>query len=137
MTLIGSSLGSSNAAGSSSSLGGAGAGAGTAHAHASVISLVVAPVLARMLGVHQDKQVQKAIAQLKLAFDNLEKHKPSLSRDLLSQMFELVVSSGHPAVASLLPPSQHARGGPHALAGCHSQQQQQHGSEVRPPHGTR
>ena len=58
MTLIGSSLGSSNAAGSSSSLGGAGAGAGTAHAHASVISLVVAPVLARMLGVHQDKQVR-------------------------------------------------------------------------------
>ena len=34
-------------------------------------------------------QVQKAIAQLKLAFDNLEKHKPSLSRDLLSQMFGL------------------------------------------------
>lgn len=38
-------------------------------------------------------QVQKAIAQLKLAFDNLEKQRPALSRDLLSQMFELIVRS--------------------------------------------
>ena len=34
---------------------------------------MVTPVLARMLGAHQDKQVQKALAQLKLAFDNLER----------------------------------------------------------------
>ena len=70
---------------------------------ASVVPLVVAPVLARMLGVHQDKQVQKAIAQLKLAFDNLERQKPSLSRDLLGQMFEYVVCSNNPDVNSLIP----------------------------------
>lgn len=83
----------------------------------SCVPLVVAPVLARMLGVHQDKQVrctgleprarsqygaqlpkpkrscewclwqvQKAIAQLKLAFDNLEKQRPALSRDVLMQV---------------------------------------------------
>jgi len=71
----------------------------------SCVPLVVAPVLARMLGVHQDKQVQKAIAQLKLAFDNLEKQRPALSRDVLMQMFELVVSSKNPEVTSLMPPS--------------------------------
>jgi len=71
----------------------------------SCVHLVVAPVLARMLGVHQDKQVQKAIAQLKLAFDNLEKQRPALSRDMLMQMFELVGSSRNPEVASLMPPS--------------------------------
>ncbi len=71
----------------------------------SCVPLVVAPVLARMLGVHQDKQVQKAIAQLKLAFDNLEKQKPALSRDVLTQMFELVAASSNPAVASLMPRS--------------------------------
>ena len=76
-----------------------------ASASASVVPLVVAPVLARMLGVHQDKQVQKAIAQLKLAFDNLEKQRPALSRDLVSQMFELVVCSNDPNVTSLMPPS--------------------------------
>mmetsp|Transcript_41511 Transcript_41511/g.83195 ORF Transcript_41511/g.83195 Transcript_41511/m.83195 type:complete len:505 (-) Transcript_41511:385-1899(-) len=72
---------------------------------ASCVPLVVAPVLARMLGVHQDKQVQKAIAQLKLAFDNLEKQRPALSRDVLMQMFELVASSKNPEVTSLMPPS--------------------------------
>jgi len=50
-------------------------------------------------------QVQKAIAQLKLAFDNLEKQKPALSRDMLTQMFELVACSKNPEVASLMPPS--------------------------------
>jgi len=69
------------------------------------VPLVVAPVLARMLGVHQDTQVQKAIAQLKLAFDNLEKQRPGLSRDMLTQMFDLVVSSRNPEVASLMPPA--------------------------------
>lgn len=58
-----------------------------------------------MLGVHQDKQVQKAIAQLKLAFDNLEKQQPALSRDVIMQMFELVVSSQNPDVTSLMPPA--------------------------------
>mmetsp|Transcript_2815 Transcript_2815/g.7878 ORF Transcript_2815/g.7878 Transcript_2815/m.7878 type:complete len:568 (+) Transcript_2815:150-1853(+) len=71
----------------------------------SCVPLVVAPVLARMLGVHQDTQVQKAIAQLKLAFDNLEKQRPGLSRDMLTQMFDLVVSSRNPEVASLMPPA--------------------------------
>ena len=78
---------------------------GDAASSASCVPLVVAPVLARMLGVHQDKQVQKAIAQLKLAFDNLEKQRPALSRDMLTQMFELVASSRNPDVASLMPPS--------------------------------
>ena len=55
----------------------------------SCVPLVVAPVLARMLGVHQDKQIQKAIAQLKLAFDNLEKQRPALSRDVLTQVLAI------------------------------------------------
>jgi len=71
----------------------------------SCVPLVVAPVLARMLGVHQDKQVQKALAQLKLAFDNLERLRPAISRDVITQMFELVVSSKNPNVSSLMPPS--------------------------------
>lgn len=71
----------------------------------SCASLVVTPVLARMLGAHQDKQVQKALAQLKLAFDNLERLRPSISREVLTQMFELVVSSKNPSVSSLMPPS--------------------------------
>ena len=50
-------------------------------------------------------QVQKAIAQLKLAFDNLDRQKESLSRDLLVQMFEFVRSSTDPAVKSLMPPA--------------------------------
>ena len=58
-----------------------------------------------MLGAHQDKQVQKALAQLKLAFDHLERLRPSISREVLSQMFELVVSSKNPSVSSLMPPS--------------------------------
>ena len=66
---------------------------------------VVAPVLAKMVGANQDKQVQKAIAQLKLAFDNLEKQTPGLSREMVGQMFELIVASKHPEVASLMPPS--------------------------------
>ena len=111
----------------------------------SVVPLVVAPVLARMLSVHQDKQVralsvpgnggwnvrrhlrvvdarltcaltrycvptrfrlqvQKAIAQLKLAFDNLEKQRPALSRDLLTQMFELVVRAVPLSALLPLPP---------------------------------
>jgi hypothetical protein len=40
-----------------------------------------------MLGAHQDKQVQKALAQLKLAFDHLERLRPSISREVRSQMF--------------------------------------------------
>ena len=39
-----------------------------------------------MLGVHQDKHVQKALAQLKLAFDNLERLRPAISRDLVTQV---------------------------------------------------
>mmetsp|Transcript_12930 Transcript_12930/g.42993 ORF Transcript_12930/g.42993 Transcript_12930/m.42993 type:complete len:499 (-) Transcript_12930:1176-2672(-) len=74
-------------------------------AQSSVASLVVAPVLARQLGVHRDKAVQKALAQLKLAFDHLEKLRPSISRDVLMQMFELVVSSKNPHVSSLMPPA--------------------------------
>ena len=71
------------------------------------VSLVVAPVLARMLGVHHDKQVQKAIAQLKLAFDNLEKQRPEerLTAQMLTQMFEHVVSSSNPEVTALMPPA--------------------------------
>jgi serine/threonine-protein kinase 24/25/MST4 len=61
-------------------------GADQGQRQASSAQLVVAPVLARMLGVHRDKQVQKAIAQLKLAFDNLEKQQPSLSSELLTQV---------------------------------------------------
>ena len=98
----GSSAGSSGS--SLDSSGGSGGGGGP-HADTSIVPLVVAPVLARMLGVHHDKQVQKAIAQLKLAFDNLEKQKPALSRDLITQMFELVATSPQPAVSSLMPPS--------------------------------
>ena len=49
--------------------------------------------------------MQKAIAQLKLAFDNLEKQQPALSRDVLTQMFDLIVSSRNPDVTSLMPPS--------------------------------
>ncbi|EOD38470.1 hypothetical protein EMIHUDRAFT_466851 [Emiliania huxleyi CCMP1516] len=56
-------------------------------------------------GVHRDKAVQKALAQLKLAFDHLEKLRPSISRDVLMQMFELVVSSKNPHVSSLMPPA--------------------------------
>ena len=56
----------------------------------SCVPLVVAPVLARMLRVHHDKQTQKALAQLKFAFDNLERLQPSISREVLTQMFELV-----------------------------------------------
>mmetsp|Transcript_18990 Transcript_18990/g.31797 ORF Transcript_18990/g.31797 Transcript_18990/m.31797 type:complete len:567 (+) Transcript_18990:59-1759(+) len=74
----------------------------------SVVPLVVAPVLARMLGFHSDKQVQKALAQLKLAFDNLERLRPSISKDVLMQMFQLVVSSKNPSVSALMPPSVHA-----------------------------
>jgi len=55
--------------------------------------------------VHRDKAVQKALAQLKLAFDHLEKLRPSISRDVLMQMFELVVSSKNPHVSSLMPPA--------------------------------
>ena len=76
--------------------------AGAAEA-GSVVPLVVAPVLARMLGVCHDKQVQKALAQLKLAFDNLERLRPAISRDLISSMFEMAVSSKNPAVNSLMP----------------------------------
>ena len=76
--------------------------AGAAEA-GSVVPLVVAPVLARMLGVCHDKQVQKALAQLKLAFDNLERLRPAISRDLISSMFEMAVSSKNPAVSSLMP----------------------------------
>ena len=85
-----------------SSADGGGASAGQQN---SCVPLVVAPVLARMLGVHQDRQVQKALAQLKLAFDNLEKLKPGTSRDVITQMFELVVSSKNPSVSALMPPS--------------------------------
>jgi hypothetical protein len=83
----------------------AGSSSGEAGTSTSCVPLVVAPVLARMLGVHGDKQVQKAIAQLKLAFDNLERQKEGISRDVLKQMFELVVNSKNPEVASLAPPS--------------------------------
>ena len=53
----------------------------------------------------QDKAVQKALAQLKLAFDNLERLRPSISRDVLTQMFDLIAASKNPNVASLMPPS--------------------------------
>eukprot|EP00967_Tisochrysis_lutea_P017998 scaffold20394_cov36-Tisochrysis_lutea.AAC.1 len=76
-----------------------------AAASPSVIQLVVAPVLARQLGVHQDKRVQKALAQLKLAFDNLERLRPTISANVLTQMFDLVVSSKNPNVSSLMPPA--------------------------------
>ena len=74
---------------------------------ATAVSLVVAPVLARMVGVHHDKQVQKAIAQLKLAFDNLEKQRPEerLTAQMLTQIFAHVVSSSNPEVTALMPPA--------------------------------
>jgi hypothetical protein len=80
-----------------------------------VVQLVVAPVLARQLGLHQSKQVQKALAQLKLAFDNLERLRPSISETVLTQMFELVVASKNPRVAALMPP------GAAAMARAHRQ----------------
>lgn len=88
--------------GGGSSAGGAG-GSGSSTG----VSLVVAPVLARMLGMHQDKQVQKAIAQLKLAFDNLEKQRPEehLSGQFITQMFEHVYGSGNPEIVALMPPA--------------------------------
>ena len=85
--------------------------------------LVVAPVLARMLGhpdIQRDKQVQKALAQLKLAFDNLDKLRPGVSREVVTQMFELVVNSQNPAVNSLMPPTVAAL----ASLSLHDQQQQ-------------
>ena len=89
----------------------------------SCVPLVVAPVLARMLGhpdIQRDKQVQKALAQLKLAFDNLDKLRPGVSREVVTQMFELVVNSKNPAVNSLMPPTVAAL----ASLSLHDQQQQ-------------
>jgi len=89
----------------------------------SVVQLVVAPVLARQLGLHQSKQVQKTLAQLKLAFDNLERLRPSISAEVLTQMFELVLTSKNPRVAALMPPGAaglahaHWRGGGAAAVG--------------------
>ena len=98
--------GPDGADGGGGSVSGSPATGGLADPHVgSCASLVVTPVLARMLGAHQDKQVQKALAQLKLAFDNLERLRPSISREVLTQMFELVVSSKNPSVSSLMPPS--------------------------------
>lgn len=109
----GSSCGYASASSGGSSGGGGGggtSGGGGGTNGASGVSLVVAPVLARMLGVHQDKQVQKAIAQLKLAFDNLEKQRPDqqLTSQFLTHMFEHVCSSSNPEVSAIMPPSMRA-----------------------------
>ena len=102
-------------------------------AKTSAVQLVVAPVLARMLGAHQDKQIQKAIAQLKLAFDNLDRQKPCLSRDLLTQMFDFVVRSQNPAVVSLMPRSVSFLGSTSALPSDAAQHSA--GTHKAPPPG--
>ena len=66
------------------------------------------------------KRLQKALAQLKLAFDNLDKLRPGVSREVVTQMFELVVNSKNPAVNSLMPPTVAAL----ASLSLHDQQQQ-------------
>jgi hypothetical protein len=82
-----------------------------------VVQLVVAPVLALQLRQHQTREIKKTLAQLMLAFDNLERLRPSISADVLTQMFELVLTSTNPRVAALMPPDAaemaraHRRGG--------------------------
>mmetsp|Transcript_8170 Transcript_8170/g.21041 ORF Transcript_8170/g.21041 Transcript_8170/m.21041 type:complete len:103 (-) Transcript_8170:97-405(-) len=46
-----------------------------------------------MLGTHREREVQKGIAQLKLAFDNLEKVKPGLSAEVLGAVYGLSAAS--------------------------------------------
>ena len=80
------------------------------HSGASVVPLVVAPTLARLLQSHQKKEVQKALAHLKIAFDKIDATAgPALSREVLKQMFELVATSKNPQVSALMPPSLAAR----------------------------
>ena len=91
-----STSGSHTSRGSSSSGGGA-----------TGVSLVVAPVLARMLSLNQDKRVQKAIAQLKLAFDNLEQQQPSsqLTAQFVTVLVDHLAASSSRQVAALVPPA--------------------------------
>ena len=86
------------------------AGGAADHSGASVVPLVVAPTLARLLQSHQKKEVQKALAHLKIAFDKIDATAgPALSREVLKQMFELVATSKNPQVSALMPPSLAAR----------------------------
>ena len=67
-----------------------------------------------------EKSWSRSLAQLKLAFDNLDKLRPGVSREVVTQMFELVVNSKNPAVNSLMPPTVAAL----ASLSLHDQQQQ-------------
>jgi len=65
------------------------------------VSTVVAPVLGKLLQSHRDREVQKGIAQLKLAFDNCEKVCPGLSAEVLTRIFAVASQSSNVAARSL------------------------------------
>jgi len=82
--------------------GGGGAGLPPGAQPFNCVPSLVAPVLAKLLGAHREREVQKGIAQLKLAFDNLEKVRPGLSAEVLGQVFEVGRQSPHPQVQALV-----------------------------------
>lgn len=61
-----------------------------------------APTPAQLLGSHREREVQKGIAQLKLAFDNCEKVCPGLSAEVLAQVFEVCAVSSNGAVRAIV-----------------------------------
>jgi hypothetical protein len=55
-----------------------------------------------LTSARREREVQKGLAQLKLAFDSLEKAAPGLSADALAQMFALCAASSNPEANAIV-----------------------------------